>query len=262
MTFFPQLSTGALAQFPMSKRVLRRTILNTLPDRSTVKLSDSGMAVVEWDLQYSGLSDEEASALEQLFVKSEGELRTFVFLDPTGNLLAWSESFGEDAWVKDPLLTMEDGRPDPTGGTNAFLLQNTTGAAQSMRQTVRAPARYQYCVSAWLRTTAQGQAVMRIASERRACWAGSEWARISMVGFPGGDEETVTFGLEVQPGQALEVFGFQAEAQPGASGYQRTGSSGGVYPLARFGGADLRITAEAPNAHACRVRVVSNANSL
>jgi hypothetical protein len=261
MGYFPQLSSGALAQYPVSKRVIRRTIMNTLPDGSSIKLSDSGVTAIEWSLQFSGLSDQEAIALAELFADCEGELNSFGFLDPTGNLLAWSEKFDEDAWAKDPLLAIEGGRPDPLGGANAFLLSNAAAISRSIQQTVNAPAAYRYCFSAWVRSMEQAPFKLRIGVEMREFSAGPDWARTTITSAPAHGDSAV-FGVEVQPGTSLEIFGMQAEAQPGASGYKRTGSNGGVYPSARFGEGHLRITSEAPNSHSCFVKVVSNANGL
>ena len=91
MPTYPQLGSGALSQFPVQKIRRTRTVVNQAADGSTIKLADPAGAITEWDLTYTDLSDEEASALLAFFVAVEGTLNGFTFLDPAGNLLAWSD---------------------------------------------------------------------------------------------------------------------------------------------------------------------------
>ena len=262
MEYFPQLSTGALAQYPLRKRITRRTIANSLPDGSVLKLADTNLVRVEWDLDFIGLSAEEASTIEHFFEDCEGDLKTFAFVDPTGNLLTWSEDLEEEVWEKDPLLLVEGGSADPLGGERGYAMRNNGGAPQGMRQTLTAPGGYWYCLSAWIRSDQSAWVTLRIGDERRHREAGPTWTRISMSAQPHGDEGIVAFGLELDAGQAMEVFGLQAEAQPGASGYKRTGSKGAVYPSSRFGQAQLMVTAHGLNSYSCRFKVISNANGI
>ena len=55
------------------------------------------------------LSDEEAAALRAFFDAAEGTLNGFTFLDPAGNLLAWSDQLDNAAWQTDPLLSLTGG---------------------------------------------------------------------------------------------------------------------------------------------------------
>ena len=41
MSFYPQLITGALSQFPITKRRQTRTVINRLADGSSVRLVDT-----------------------------------------------------------------------------------------------------------------------------------------------------------------------------------------------------------------------------
>src|SRR5215213_6561827 len=63
MLCFPQLSTGSIAQYPIEKRRLSRTVVNEASDGSRVKLADPGARAIEWTLAFESLSDEERSAL-------------------------------------------------------------------------------------------------------------------------------------------------------------------------------------------------------
>src|ERR1035438_7018753 len=91
MAAYPQLGSGALSQFPVQKTRRARTVVNQASDGSTIKLADPAGAVTEWQLRYTDLSDAEAAALRAFFDSAEGTLNGFTFLDPAGNLLAWSD---------------------------------------------------------------------------------------------------------------------------------------------------------------------------
>ncbi len=92
---YPQLETGALSQFPVRKTRRTRTVTNRAADGSTIKLSDPAGVTTEWTLTYSDLSDQEAASLRAFFEAAEGSLNGFTFLDPSGNLLAWSDQLDQ-----------------------------------------------------------------------------------------------------------------------------------------------------------------------
>jgi hypothetical protein len=262
MKYFPQLSTGALAHFPMIKQITRRTVTNRLPDGRALKYVDSGVLSVEWDLRYTSLTAGEAAAIEGFFSECEGDLLAFGFLDPTGNLLAWSEDLGQETWTKDPLVTATHGLDDPQGGDHAVELRNNASALQGIRQTVMAPGGFTYCFSAWVRSNQGASLFMTIGSARCQREAGPTWTRITMTAIPAETEEGVSFGLEFSGSQIVETFGLQAEAQPGNSAYKQTGSKGAVYSACRFGQPQLTVTADGPDSYSCRFTVISNGDNL
>src|SRR5689334_1734283 len=122
MAVYPQLGSGALGQFPVRKRRRMRTVFNRASDGRTVRLQDLAGEVTEWQLGYTELNDAEAAALRAFFEECEGSLRGFTFLDPSDNLLAWSEKLDEAAWTREPYLTVTADVADPVGGTRASRL--------------------------------------------------------------------------------------------------------------------------------------------
>jgi hypothetical protein len=110
MLVYPQLPTGALAQFPAQKRRQMRTLVNTAADGTVIKLADPGAAIVEWQLKYAALSDAELATLLQFFAAAEGTLNNFTFVDPTANLLAWSNEFSNAVWDAAPFLSLASQR--------------------------------------------------------------------------------------------------------------------------------------------------------
>ncbi len=260
MRFFPQLASGASGQFPIRKRRISRTIVNETADGRRIKLADDGGVAIEWQLTFDGLSDAEAVALNQFFAESEGRLGSFTFVDPTDNLFVWSEKLDDSAWLRNALLQVSGGISDPLGTQRASRLTNASGAALRLEQVVNAPESQAYALSVYARSAGVGRIGLYrtgTATHLKTFDVGSGWQRIVLSGGLGGPAESVRFGLEVEAGATIEVFGLQAEAQPGASGYKKTTSRAGVYPNARFAEDELEIIAEGVNWNACRVTIVA-----
>jgi hypothetical protein len=261
MLCFPQLESGALSQFPGQKRLVRRTVVNTLADGTTRRLGDAAASRIEWTLTYEDLTDTEAAAITALFQACEGRLLTFTFLDPTDNLLGWSEDLSADAWRKDPLLEQLSGIADPLGTNRATRITNTGQAAQRFDQTFDAPESLQYCFSAYARSDYAGDLTAYRSSaggtDRRTYTVGPAWRRITISSKLSSSNETASFGLELPAGRTVDIFGLQVEAQAGASQYKPTAALGGVYEQARFMDDSLAMTTQGPNRHSCRVRVVA-----
>ncbi len=263
MLYFPQLSTGAVAQYSIQKRRLARTVVNEALGGARVKLSDPNAAAVEWTLDFRTLSDNERDSLAQLYRNVEGRLGDFTFLDPIDNLLLWSEKLDEAVWERNLLLQITPGIADPNGGTAASRVANTGTAALAITQSVNAPGRFQYAFAVQARSDLVQELTLRRTTATRTQSAsfgiGPVWQRVVLSGKFTGTEEAVTFGIELPAQSTVDLFGIQAEAQPGASGYKKTLSKGGVYPAARFLDDALSITTDGPGQHSCRVRVHTRA---
>src|SRR4029077_14220708 len=104
MLIFQQLGSGALSQFPVQKRRRLRTVLNAAGDGRAIKLADPAGEFTEWGLAYGHLTDDEVSALQQFYITAEGTLNGFTFVDPTSNLLAWSDQLSNSVWQPGPFL--------------------------------------------------------------------------------------------------------------------------------------------------------------
>jgi len=254
MLVYPQLGTGAITQFPVQKRRRLRTVVNAAADGTFVKLADPNGEYTEWGLQYSLLSDGEMSSLEQFFAAAEGTLNGFTFLDPTSNLLAWSDHLDNAVWVAGPSLAVAGGMADPMGSANAWQVTNPGGGAQSIVQTISAPAGYVYCLSAYVRSASAASVTMLLGSQRQASPAMGTWSRIVFAATGDPQAETVSFGLELPAGVTVEVYGMQAEPQGGASVYKAS-TTGGVYENARLRDDVLNATAMGVNQHSCTVNI-------
>lgn len=246
MRCFPQL-----AQYPVRRRRCQRTVVNECMDGHRVKLADAAGGRTKWRLTFRDLTDDEAGVLRSFFEESEGRLGSFTFLDPVDNLLRWSEKLDEAVWERGPLLSVQslDG--------HIWQVANAGGAAQTIVQWLSVPADYYYCLGVWTRGTG-GVALLR-GEERAAEAAGEEWRRMVFAAQSQTAGEMVRFGVELEPGAAVELFGMQVEAQMGASAYKKTSSRGGVYEGARFDQDELRMTTVGVGRHECELKVVHGA---
>lgn len=258
---FPQLSTGALAQFPIRKTRMRRTIRNVAAGGSEVRHNDSGAGRVLWELPFRALTSAEADALAQLFETAEGRLRTFTFIDPLANLLTWSGDYARSAWQKGPLLQFTPGTGDPFGGVAAVTVVNGGQAPQRLTQTMDAPGWFQYCLSIYARSI--GGANLSLVRANAAGQAAegftlnTDWQRAVSTGALAGAGGSITFAIELPPGASVDLYGAQAEAQKAPSACMETGPKAGLYPNTRFDQDELLITAQGPGILDTMVRLVS-----
>ena len=251
---YPQLTTGAYSQFPLRKQRRTRTVTNMAADGSSIKLADPNGAITEWQLQYEGLSDTELSNLQQFFAAAEGSLNGFTFLDPAGNLLAWSEDLTNAVWEAGPFLASAGGATDPFGGSGAFHLTNSGEGAQSVSQTLNVPAGYIYSLSVYVQAAQPTTVTLLLGSNRAPATAGPNWTRIGFTGSGDPTAASIVFGVELPPG-AIGVFGPQVEAQAAPSAYQKS-TTGGVYGDARFGDDTFSFATTDVNRHSVTVNVV------
>jgi hypothetical protein len=260
MLVYPQLVSGALAQFPVRKRRRLRTIENALADGSMIKLADPQAAVTEWRLEYTNLSDAELSNLQQFFISTEGSLNVFTFLDPTTNLLAWSDHLDNSVWVIGPYISLTANVTDPSGGTNGWRISNSGAGSQSISQTLSAPGGYLYTLSAYVQSSSSVAVTLLLGAERADRVSGTSWQRITLSTTGDGAAESVEFGLELPGNSSVDLWGFQVEPQRSASAY-RPSTTGGVYERAYFRDDALLCTATDVNRHAVTVNII-NADSL
>jgi len=264
MLYYPQLTTGAVAQFPVTRSLNMRTVANQLPSGYTIRMADTGAQKVQWRLQYSSLTDGERSTIESLFEASQGQLETFTFLDPVDNLLMWSEDWTQTVWMADPLLQVTGGVQDPFGGSDAMQLTNTAQTTQQIVQNTSGPSGFVYSYSVYVRSavpatiqlvvTATGQTVLT------AITTSSSWTRVTTSSGLSVQQEGVGFGVQLPAGVQVDAFGAQVEAQPGAGIYKKTIDLGGVYSSTRFSTDLLLVTATAPNQNSCRIDLISSLN--
>jgi len=260
MLIYPQLLTGALAQFPAQKRIQMRTLVNTAADGTTIKLADAGAATLEWQLKYAVLSDSELATLLQFFAAAEGTLNSFTFVDPTANLLAWSNELSDAAWNAASFLSLSRANADPAGGNNAWQATNSGAAPQDFSQTLTAPGGYVYCLSVYAKVSTPGTLTLLLGSNRYSQNLSTVWQRFACTGTGDPTASSMTFGIELGPGAVVDIYGLQVEPQDSPSLYKPS-TTGGCYENARLRDDILSFTTTDVNRHSATVNILY-ANNL
>ena len=262
MLVFPQLATGATAAYPVTRMNVTRTVVNALGDGSTVVFADPDAGMREWELRAAELTQNEWTAIDTLFQAVSGRFGTFTFLDPFGNLLLHSEEFGDPAWNNGPLIQLTPGVSDPLGSTRATQAVNAGSAAGELVQTLAVPGNFRYTLSVWAKTTGVSNVTLSATtlggSATRSVALTNQWVRTSLEVALGLSTESVAFGVVLDVGAIVDLFGMQVEAQPGASDYKKTGGSGGVYDAARFAEDELTVTAKGTDVFDAVVRIMAS----
>jgi hypothetical protein len=264
MLVFPQLSTGASGLYPLTKTSRQRTVVNTLGDGKTDVYADPDFLSLGWELRAKGLTAAEWGAIEALFQATSGMWQAFTFLDPVGNLIAESESFGASAWTNGALIDLTAGAIDPFGTTRATLVVNAGQGIEGVVQGLPVPGNFHYCLSVWARTDSATSVTLSISttggSATKTFALGAQWARVSLAANLGQNTTLVTFAAQLVAGGTIDLFGMQVEAQLGASDYKQTGTSGGVYPNARFGADKITVTSQGMDVYDAVIQIVNTEN--
>jgi hypothetical protein len=259
MIVFPQLSTGAVAQFPYRRTVEFRTLVHQSPDGSEIVVRDLDLAKRAWELSFDEIDDQEWQAIQDLFIQVEGRLQSFLFLEPGANLLSWSELLGDAVWQKDTGISVLEGLPDPLGGTSAGRL-SSSGPTGAFYQKLNIPASFRYAGSVWARSSSSGASLKVDDDAGQSVEAtisnNNEWKRYSVGYSLSSGSEWVALRVIVPAGASVEVFGPQLEAQPAPSAYKRSLQQAGVYPNARFDQDGLTDRATGVGRHASLIRIL------
>jgi hypothetical protein len=258
---FPQLSTGAITQYPIQKTRSLHAVVNTLEDGSSISYLDPTSGNIRWDMRLSAISLAEMQAIQALFNTSYGPWSGFVFLDPTDNLLTASANLLNSSWEAPTGLAVVAGASDPFGGTAAFTLTNGSQTAAALMQALSSPATYVYTFSVYLcaSTVASVVLVSQSPSERvsQTFQIGPAWTRVTASLPLTAVSNTWSLGIQLQPGQQVRVFGPQVDAQPSASSYRQTTGAGGIYADTHWALDALAFAITGPNEFSTQITLES-----
>jgi len=243
---YPQLSSGAMAQYPLRKRRVIQSSVNTFADGSMIVSNINANTQFVWELSYTDLTAADQTALQNHFIACQGPKNAFIFIDPTDNMLGNSSNLTLGAWIAQPLLSVTPGAPDPEGGTTAFTLVNNSGVDQQISQTILAPASYQYCFSLYATAAIPTTLRLGLGTRSQIFSLGTSWTRLINSVQLSGNQMSFTASIIVPAAQTVVVWGPQLEPQLSPSRYRATASSGGVYQNAHLLGNSLTFQSEAP----------------
>ena len=252
MLLFPQLITGAIAQFPLKKRYTVSTITNLQEDGSRYRVDGQSPVQIGWTLTFGSLTDTEAESLSAFFCSTFGRLLTFVFLDPESNLLAWSEDLSQPIWAKSPLVTVTVSTED---GFTTLLVGSSAASAVSVSQILQCPAAALLCFSVFARSEQAESLTLTIADFTQSFEIGNLWKQYSVTRSGAGDADAISVGIALT-GQVY-ISRLTVSAQPAPSSYAATLETSGVFMQTRFDQDSLSITALDEDRFSCEVRLIS-----
>ena len=213
---FPQLTSGALVQYPIRKRRIIQSPINAFADGSMIPSQMNTNSAFGWQVAYRDLAPGDQTALQNLFSACQGPLLSFIFIDPTDNMLSYSSNLKIGNWLVDPLLSIAAGAADPFGGTSAFLLVNGGQTDQRVSQTIMAPANYSYCFSVYVSAEVPSSvslSSMAVSQQSQSFPVGLNWTRLVSNGILPDNQIGITFSIVVPGAQTVAVFGPQMEPQ-------------------------------------------------
>ena len=85
MATFPLLSTGAVAQYPLSRGTSYDVDIVHFLDGSQQRCLVRGRKLRRWLLNLAQLNEAELAAVEQFFDEAQGNTQLFTFIDPLSN---------------------------------------------------------------------------------------------------------------------------------------------------------------------------------
>jgi len=256
MSWLPQIGSGAIAQFPVSRLRQWRMIANDMESGERITLADQYSNQIGWQLSYQDLTGTEVQNLNDLFTSCQGSALPFSFVDPLANLLGWSEDLTRPDWQTN-LLTAAPNATDPLGTQRAWTLTNTTTGVLSLQQTLGISGSYVACFSVWVRSASAGTVVLQRDAAQSIVAVGPAWNRVFISGQGTSGAANSTFGIAVNPSQQILIFGPQVEAQPYPSAYKQTVTARGIYPNTWFAADELGITSTGPGLSSCQLALRS-----
>jgi hypothetical protein len=258
MLFYPQLLSGAIAQFPLRRTYSVSNVTNLQEDGSRFRATGVDPAWVSWELRYDSLTGSEMDALRSFFEVAQGRQKTFTFLDPAGNLLAWSEDLSQAVWEKSPLVSAA--ALDSERG-KAFRLSSGGAGAARISQLLACPASALLCFDLWARVEETGGVRLAISDSsgrvERGIALDRKWRRCFVAQQGAGDSLGKTVELTFAEGFQVEVAQLSVSPQRGAGNYVRSGGVSGILTATRFDQDSLTISATDENSFACVVQLRS-----
>jgi hypothetical protein len=256
MSLFPQIGAGSVAQFPLTRSRMWRSIVNRLESTEQILLPDAAAGEIAWRLRYQDLTDAEAGSLSSLFTSSQGSFGAFTFIDPMANLLGWSEDLSQPVWQAG-LLQHASGVGDPMGTSRASSITNPSPGTQTLTQTLSLPGSYVACFSVYLRSDTPGSVTLQRDGTHVTAAIGPVWHRFFVNGAGASGAVEASFSISVAAAQTIDLWGLQVEVQPYPSPYRQTSAPLGIYEETYFDNDELSITSTSPGLSSCEIRLLS-----
>jgi hypothetical protein len=247
---------------PLTREARFTTRLNRAPDFTEVRTQDQLTPLFRWNLQLGPLSDSDLAAIQSFHASCGGAYQSFVFLDPLDNLLSWSEDFAQAVWQETAPsgVVITSGIADPFGGTTAQNIANTSGAVNTLSQSIAAnPQGITFTGSVWL----IGAATLHVTDGGSQVFStpatASAWTRYSVTGAFAGSASQIIFAADIAAGASVSLFGAQLVATAGAGSYTRTTTVSGFHPNCAFDPQPLAHRVIGPGVNQVKLSITEHA---
>jgi hypothetical protein len=253
---FPALRDGVRAQYPNAVTFEHLTSQANLPSGVHIASAWRTEPLMRYTLNLTALTDAEVATLEGFFRARQGRFEQFTYIDPTANLLKYSEDFSQTEWTK--ACSVGAATDDPFGGTSATVLAGDGSGNSSLRQTVSLDAGVAgspACFSVYLRAvTAAGSINVSVTdgtnTVTRACALSTTgWSRAVVpwtFGATGLATVSISGGGWTGTSQ-IAVYGPMFCMTPGPAAYVATPAFYAVHPRCRFDQDEFVATYRGPN---------------
>jgi hypothetical protein len=259
VAYFPQLNArGLRVQLPASSSQVHLTRLESQPSGPRFATAERTNPVSRWQLQYPQLTTAELGVLDAFFASQDGELGEWTWLDPSGNMCAYSDEFAQSAWEKYNSASVGSAIADPFGGSRAY---SVSGATNAMLATNVLPdgngAGIMLCGSVWVYAAApQSLAIGFIDSSftllaSRTWTLRAGWQRIhcQVTLATSSYIRLLIGGLNTWAGATFRLFGARCAPLGGPGEYVRSPGNYGIHPRTRFASKGIKVTYTGPGLH-------------
>lgn len=256
---FPQLSAQAVWQSVASRAIAVSRSRNQLHDGSSISGPLIRPVRRSWQLNYAGLTAEEADSLRQFVEESRLTADGFTFIDPWSNMLSYSEDLVSADWVKGSfcVVTVEDADDD---GFAVHAVSSAAATAARVEQVVTVGGTGMFCLSCQVRSTsgADGRLVLQRDGEafHTDFHASQEWTQVWCGGTFQEEGGTMHAAIEVDAGGSFQVKAAQLDFQVHPARYKPTYGPGGIHERARIAEGEFIQVVEAKNWIECRLHVI------
>jgi hypothetical protein len=216
--------------------------------RGNTDLSDYPIGSLgKFNLNYPSITDAEVAVLRAFMATTKGRYHAFRFLDPSGNLLKYSEDFSAMDWIKSG-ISYSPGQTDPFGGDGnlASLLTGSYSNSYLCAQIGSSNGLSGFIIntSVWLKGNFPGQTVglslidinnPTAPLRQNLLSLSTSWARYSMnVLLWDNTSYGVMLGGAGTWADSVYVYGFQVAPSKGECAYTRSPDNYGDHANVRF----------------------------
>lgn len=213
------------------------------------------------------LTDSELATLKSFHAGRSGQLEEFIYLDPSGNLVKFSEDFSVADWEKNS-VTVGSAAEDPFGGTRATTL--TATSSNSNINTTVLPvgdaSGFVLTGSVYVRPYTSGKSLTIGFIDSSFSVLGSktvpipvnwQWYRLIFTYTLATSSyiRLLIGGFSTWDSYALDVFGAQCVALPAEGGYVKSPEFWGYHPKCRFDQDTIEARAVGPNQNQVSVAI-------